>query len=79
MPTVRKTRILCIVGTRPEAVDTSVAKLVGPVYERILEETQQLLDDRGAYSETAKGVSPYGDGHAAESIVRVLREGIQTR
>lgn len=59
---------------RPEAVDEGVVKLVGPNYERIVEETQLLLDDPFAYRQMARGVSPYGDGRAAERIVKVLRE-----
>ena len=59
---------------RPEAVEQGVAKLVGPDYDRIIEETQQLLDNTTAYQSMAKGISPYGDGHAAARIVSVLRE-----
>lgn len=59
---------------RPEAVDQGVVKLVGPNYESIVRETQRLLDDEDAYRAMARGVSPYGDGHAAERIVNVLRE-----
>jgi UDP-N-acetylglucosamine 2-epimerase (non-hydrolysing) len=59
---------------RPEAVEQGVAKLVGSHYGRIMEETQRLLDDTTAYQAMVKGTSPYGDGHAAERIVNVLRE-----
>jgi len=59
---------------RPEAVEQGVVKLVGPNYERIVEEAQRLLDDETAYKAMARGVSPYGDGHAAERIVKTLRE-----
>lgn len=59
---------------RPEAVDQGVVKLVGPNYESIVKEAQRLLDDEDAYRAMARGVSPYGDGHAAERIVSVLRE-----
>jgi len=59
---------------RPEAVEMGVVKLVGPNYERIVEEAQLLLDDATAYSAMARGVSPYGDGKGAERIVAVLRE-----
>lgn len=58
---------------RPEAVAQGVAKLVGPHSARITEEAQRLLDDTTAYQAMAKGVSPYGDGHAAERIVNVLK------
>jgi UDP-N-acetylglucosamine 2-epimerase (non-hydrolysing) len=59
---------------RPEAVEEGVVKLVGPNYQRIVEETQRLLDDDGPYKAMARGVSPYGDGHAAERIVGVLQK-----
>jgi len=59
---------------RPEAVEQGVVKLVGSNYELIVEEAQRLLDDESAYRAMARGVSPYGDGHAAERIVKALRE-----
>ncbi|CBL44275.1 UDP-N-acetylglucosamine 2-epimerase [gamma proteobacterium HdN1] len=59
---------------RPEAVDCGVVKLVGPNYDAILREAQQLLDDEAAYKAMARGVSPYGDGQAAERITRALKE-----
>ena len=59
---------------RPEAVDMGVVKLVGPNYERILKETQLLLDDRAAYQAMARGISPYGDGKGAQRIVAVLKD-----
>lgn len=59
---------------RPEAVSAGVVKLVGTDGARILAEAQRLLDDASAYREMAKGVSPYGDGHAAGRIVDVLRQ-----
>lgn len=59
---------------RPEAVKQGVVKLVGPNYDRIIQETQQLLDDESAYRAMARGVSPYGDGHAAARIVKTLRD-----
>jgi UDP-N-acetylglucosamine 2-epimerase (non-hydrolysing) len=59
---------------RPEAIAAGVVKLVGTDAARIVDEAQRLLDDRAAYAAMARGVSPYGDGHAAERIVRVLRD-----
>ena len=58
---------------RPEAVDEGVVKLVGPIFERITEEAQRLLDDADAYRDMARGVSPYGDGKAAARIAAILR------
>ena len=58
---------------RPEAVDAGVVRLVGPHRERIIEETQRLLDDPAHYASMATGASPYGDGLAAGRIVDALR------
>ncbi len=57
---------------RPEAVMEGVVKLVGANPERIVGEAQCLLDDPSAYTAMARGVSPYGDGHAAGRIVATL-------
>lgn len=59
---------------RPEAVMDGVVKLVGPNYERIVQEVQRLLDDDAAYAGMARGVSPYGDGKATDRIVATLRD-----
>nr|WP_295954106.1 UDP-N-acetylglucosamine 2-epimerase (non-hydrolyzing) [Rhodoferax sp.] len=59
---------------RPEAIDQGVVLLVGTNYDRIVSETQRLLDDQVAYGEMARGISPYGDGLASERIVKTLRE-----
>lgn len=59
---------------RPEAVVEGVVRLVGQSYDQIVAETQGLLDDDAAYSQMARGVSPYGDGKASELIVKTLRE-----
>ena len=59
---------------RPEAVEQGVVKLVGPHFDAIVQETQRLLDDEQTYRAMARGVSPYGDGHAAERIAGILRE-----
>jgi UDP-N-acetylglucosamine 2-epimerase (non-hydrolysing) len=59
---------------RPEAVKAGVVRVIGMKADRIIAETERLLEDRAAYASMARGVSPYGDGHAAERIVAVLRE-----
>ncbi|MHB8727672.1 MAG: non-hydrolyzing UDP-N-acetylglucosamine 2-epimerase [Sulfuricaulis sp.] len=61
---------------RPEAVETGVVKLVGPEFNNIVGETQRLLDDEQAYKQMARGVSPYGDGKAANRIVGILRQSL---
>jgi len=46
---------------------------VGTNEGKIVEEAEKLLHDREAYDAMAKAINPYGDGHAAERIVKVLR------
>jgi len=62
---------------RPEAVEAGVAKLVGPDQDRIVAEAGRLLSDPAAYKAMARGVSPYGDGHAAERIERILADFLE--
>lgn len=59
---------------RPEAVQEGVVRLVGTEFNVIVAEAQRLLDDSSAYAEMSRGISPYGDGKAAERILAVLRE-----
>lgn len=65
---------------RPEAVTAGVARLVGTDYAGVRSAVEELLDDEGIYRSMARGVSPYGDGRAAERIVDVLEVffGIKT-
>lgn len=58
---------------RPEAVTAGTVKLVGTRAEDIYRETQRLLTDETAYRQMAAASNPYGDGHAVERIVTILR------
>jgi UDP-N-acetylglucosamine 2-epimerase (non-hydrolysing) len=64
--------VLRAVTERPEAVEAGVARVVGMDAERIVSNVSELLDDPQAYAAMARGINPYGDGHAAERIVRAL-------
>lgn len=57
---------------RPEAVTAGTVKLVGTDRGRIVSEAMQLLDDDAAYAQMARAVNPYGDGHSARRIVKLL-------
>ncbi|WP_419686472.1 non-hydrolyzing UDP-N-acetylglucosamine 2-epimerase [Burkholderia theae] len=57
---------------RPEAVSFGVAALVGTEASSIVSKAQRLLTDPAAYSEMARGASPYGDGLASRRIVALL-------
>jgi len=57
---------------RPEGLETGVLRLAGTDRERIFQQAKTLLEDPKEY-ETMRGASnPFGDGHAAEKIVRAL-------
>lgn len=57
---------------RPEAVDAGTAQLVGTNPEQMLSVASVLLSDRSAYERMATAINPFGDGHAAQRIVKVV-------
>ncbi len=58
---------------RPEGIEAGTLKLVGTDEETIYAEFKSLLTDQAAYDAMAQASNPYGDGHACEKIVDVLR------
>ena len=58
---------------RPEALEAGTVKLVGTNYDVIVAEVSRLLDDKDYYQKMSLAVNPYGDGHACERILNVLR------
>lgn len=59
---------------RPEAVEAGTAKLIGTQISAMVEEATRLLTSELAYREMANAVNPFGDGHAAERIVKLVTE-----
>ena len=57
---------------RPEGVAAGTAKLIGTDEERIVSEVFTLLDDKAAYEAMARAHNPFGDGHAATRIARII-------
>jgi len=57
---------------RPEAVEAGTVKLVGTAYEDVLRETNKLLDDAEYYRQMSDACNPYGDGRAAERIIKTI-------
>ena len=57
---------------RPEGIAAGTARLVGTDADRIVRETNRLLDDPAAYAAMAQAHNPFGDGHAAERIADLL-------
>jgi UDP-N-acetylglucosamine 2-epimerase (non-hydrolysing) len=57
---------------RPEAVTAGTVKLVGTDDRKIVREAVRLLDQPTAYRRMSRAHNPYGDGKAAERIVRII-------
>jgi len=59
---------------RPEALNAGTAKLAGTDAGSIAAHTQRLLDDKLEYARMANAANPYGDGKAANRIVKALAD-----
>jgi len=59
---------------RPEGIEAGVAQLTGTQTAPIVAAAERLLHDREAYARMVTAKNPYGDGHAAEAIVRHLEQ-----
>lgn len=59
---------------RPEAVKAGTVLLVGTDTIKIVEQTQQLLDNPRRYAEMSEKHNPYGDGHACERILEFIKK-----
>ena len=59
---------------RPEGVEAGTALLVGADADRIVFETNRLLDDHEHYQAMARAHNPFGDGHASERIARIIAQ-----
>jgi UDP-N-acetylglucosamine 2-epimerase (non-hydrolysing) len=59
---------------RPEAVDAGTVILVGIDTQKIIKETQELLDNSELYSRMSSLHNPYGDGKACERIIEFISE-----
>lgn len=58
---------------RPEAIDAGTVQLVGTNTEKIVSTVTRLLTDDEAYQSMSRAHNPYGDGHACERIVQLLK------
>lgn len=57
---------------RPEAVEAGGVTLVGTDRRAIVTEAKKLLTDQAAYNRHQIVQNPYGDGHAAERIIKLI-------
>lgn len=61
---------------RPEAVQAGTVKLTGTEEANIYNDLVKLLDNQELYHKMAQAVNPYGDGHASERIVNIIKNVI---
>src|SRR5262249_44900698 len=61
---------------RPEGINAGVARLVGTRSERTIAESERPPGDPTAYQAMGAAPTPYGDGHAAATIVRYLETAL---
>ena len=62
---------------RPLVVSLGLARLGGTNKNSVLSSIESLVSDIDLYRQMQKNISPYGDGHAAERIVQVIKEKIK--
>lgn len=58
---------------RPEAVEAGTVILVGTDKQKIVEETQKLLDNNALYNRMSELHNPYGNGDACHKIVSFIK------
>jgi len=58
---------------RPEAVEAGCARLVGASTENIFAAASELFENEQSYKAMAHVRNPFGDGHAADYIVEILK------
>ncbi|NEP07175.1 MAG: UDP-N-acetylglucosamine 2-epimerase (non-hydrolyzing) [Okeania sp. SIO2G4] len=58
---------------RPEAIMAGTAKLVGTDSTNIMAATAELLSDAAKYEKMAMAINPFGDGHASERIMKIVK------
>ena len=59
---------------RPAIITHGVGVLVGTDTGQIITTVRELLTNKKVYSKMARGISPYGDGEAADRIIRCLQQ-----
>jgi UDP-N-acetylglucosamine 2-epimerase (non-hydrolysing) len=64
---------------RPEAFHAGLSKVVGNSRETIVAEASRLLQDDAAYRRMVSADNPFGDGRAAERIIRAIERWSEGR
>jgi len=61
---------------RPEALEAGTVKMIGTNTERIIAETNRLLQDSRVYEQMSTACNPYGDGTACGQIISFMRQHV---
>ena len=64
---------------RPEGIEAGSAKLVGTDMDRIVKETQTLLNDTHKYNCMSEVKNPYGDGMASDRILKTIENLLRSK
>ena len=59
---------------RPEGVKAGTVKLAGTNTEKIIELSQELIDDKDKYKQMNTLKNPYGDGKASHKILNFMKK-----
>ncbi len=57
---------------RTESLDLGVSRLIGMDTDLIVDNVSNLLDNKLIYEEMISNTNPYGDGNAAEKIIKIM-------
>ena len=57
---------------RSEGLDSGVSKLIGNKYEKIVKETNKILNNKVLYQKMAMSKNPFGDGNASIKIKEII-------
>ncbi len=72
----KPTLVMREVTERPEAVLAGSALLTGTDTKKIVDAVQTVLADADVYRRMASVDNPFGDGHGAERIVKIVRDTV---
>lgn len=73
-PSLRKPILIMREKTeRPEVIESGAAKLAGTDVNYIVKNSERLLRNKNYYQKMSSAINPFGDGRAAQRIIRILR------
>ncbi len=62
---------------RPEAVESGNVILVGTNKTKIIDNVQNLINNKKAYEKMSNALNPYGDGNASKRIVKIIKDSYE--